>query len=150
MIHFLIEQFPIELFFRSGSLKGPSTPLDVRIRVTYWYFHTPSLGVGGLICHRASRTNVAKQKSKYMIRKCITIPRRAAKGRKKESKGSHGEPQGATGSQKEAKWEPTGCQKGTKTEPRGSLNEKVTSQSILRGTRAKHLGNKCETDDNVL
>ena len=44
--------------------------------------------------HRATSMSVAKQKPKYMIRKCIKNQWRAAKGRNKQAKGSQLEPKG--------------------------------------------------------
>ena len=51
--------------------------------------------------HLAMSMNVAKPASKYMIRKCITIPWRAAKGRKNEAKGNQ---RGTRRERKGAKW----------------------------------------------
>ena len=65
--------------------------------------------------HRAMRMNVAKQKSKCMIRKCTTIPWLAAEGRKKEAKMSQNEPKG---SQIGCKGEPKGYQNGAKMVPK--------------------------------
>ena len=53
--------------------------------------------------HRAICRNVTKQKPKCTIRKRITIPWRAATGRRKEASGSQTEPKG---SQMGSKWEP--------------------------------------------
>ena len=54
--------------------------------------------------HRAMRMNVAKQKSKYMRRKCITFHGEPRKGGKRK-------PEGATGSQRGAKREPDGAKR---------------------------------------
>ena len=68
---------------------------------------------------RAMSMNVAKQKSKYIIWKCITTPWRAANGRRKKAKGNQKEanwdPRGAR-----AKWKPNGNQKGNPNEARGA------------------------------
>ena len=62
--------------------------------------------------HRAISMNVAKQQSKYMIRKCVTISWRAAKDQKK---GSQREPKGnLMGAKWGAKRAPQRNQKGAK------------------------------------
>ena len=93
--------------------------------------------LGFLSRHSAMIMNVTKQKSEHTIRKCITIPWGAAKGRNKETKGSQRAP---NGNQMGAKAMPKGDQKETKTELKGCQNDEGTSKSILCGTGANNLG----------
>ena len=75
--------------------------------------------------------NVAKQEPKYMIPKCITIPWRAAKGRKTEARGSHREPQGA-------KRKPNGSQRGANRGPKRSQKDAQMNYE----TGSKQLGKR--------
>ena len=89
--------------------------------------------------HDTMSMNVGNQTSKYMIWKCITIPRRAAKGMKKKAKGS----------QKETKWEPQGVPKGDQTEPKGCQHLKkhvLRNRSVTYVKKDANMG--CQNDAN--
>ena len=78
--------------------------------------------------------NGAKQTSWYMIRKCIIIPWRAAKGKKNKTKANR----------KEAKLDRKGCQKGTKGSQRDPKGSQMGDKMESKGSQREAVGAKWE------
>ena len=100
--------------------------IHIYIYILYKYLDLYSCAAKLRSRHHAICWNVAKQKSKYTIRNCITSGR--------EEKRSQREPKRTKRNKMGAKGEPKGDQNGAKMLPK-----RMTSKNILCGTGAKNV-----------